>query len=75
MEAERAGFAVFVTTDQNLCYQQNLQDRQLAIVVLLSTSWPKIWLKIEAIQTALAEVRAGAYLEIIVADVYKGQSD
>ncbi len=73
MEAERAGFAVFVTTDQNLRYQQNLQDRQLAIVVLLSTSWPKIRLKIEAIQTALAEVRAGAYLEIAITGAHRSR--
>jgi len=37
--AEREGYEVFVTTDSNLRYQQNLAGRQLAIVVLLSTSW------------------------------------
>lgn len=73
VEAEKAGFAVFVTTDQNLRYQQNLQDRRLAIIVLLSTSWPKIRLKTEAIQTALAEVRAGAYIEIAIIDAHKGR--
>ena len=39
--AEEAGFGVFVTTDRNLKYQQNLTNRRLAIVVLLSTSWPR----------------------------------
>ena len=38
--AEQAGFNVFVATDQCLKYQQNLAGRQIAIVVLLSTSWP-----------------------------------
>ena len=33
--AESAGYQLFVTTDQNLRYQQNLRERQLAIVVLL----------------------------------------
>jgi hypothetical protein len=39
--AEEAGYDVFVTTDTNLKYQQNLSNRRLAIVVLLSTSWPR----------------------------------
>lgn len=32
--AEAAGFEVFVTTDKNIRYQQNLEGRQIAIVVL-----------------------------------------
>ena len=39
--AEKA-FDVFITTDQNLRYQQNLNGRRLAILVLLTTSWPAI---------------------------------
>ena len=30
------------TADQNLRYQQNLTGRRLALVVLQSTSWPRI---------------------------------
>ncbi|MEA5451008.1 hypothetical protein VB780_20690 [Leptolyngbya sp. CCNP1308] len=40
--AEVEGFEVFVTTDQNLQHQQNLSARKLAIVVLNTTSWPRI---------------------------------
>jgi len=40
--AEQEGFTVFVTTDLNLKYQQNLSVRRIAIVVLTSTSWPRI---------------------------------
>ncbi|MCA6507612.1 MAG: hypothetical protein ACK6CP_09530 [Pseudanabaena sp.] len=36
--SEDKGYQIFVTTDRNLRYQQNLSDRQIAIVVLLSTS-------------------------------------
>jgi predicted nuclease of predicted toxin-antitoxin system len=39
--AEQAGFDVFITTDQNLKYQQNLIGRHLTIVVLSTTSWPR----------------------------------
>ena len=31
--AEQAGYDLFITTDQNLRYQQNLRDRHLAILV------------------------------------------
>ena len=32
--AEDKGYQIFVTTDRNLRYQQNLSDRQIAIVAL-----------------------------------------
>jgi len=32
--AEGKGYQIFVTTDRNLRYQQNLSDRQMAIVAL-----------------------------------------
>ena len=38
--AERNSFEVFVTTDSRLRYQQNLSARRIAVVCLLSTSWP-----------------------------------
>lgn len=66
--AEKAGFEVFITTDQNLRYQQNLRERKLAIIVLLGTSWPKIQLRLEAIHKAVADVPMGNYLEIAILD-------
>ena len=62
--AEAAGFEVFVTTDRNLKYQQNLTARTLSIVVLLTTSWPRIQLSLPAVLTALECARAGAYQEV-----------
>jgi predicted nuclease of predicted toxin-antitoxin system len=40
--AEREGFAVLVTTDTKLKFQQNLSGRRIAIVASLTTSWPRI---------------------------------
>ena len=40
--ADDAGFALLVTTDQHLQYQQNLSSRQIAVLVLTTTSWPRI---------------------------------
>jgi hypothetical protein len=42
LAAAETAFAAFLTTDQNLLYQQNLAGRRLAILVLPTTSWPKI---------------------------------
>jgi hypothetical protein len=62
--AERAGFDLLIATDQNLRYQQSLHDRQLAILVLLSTSCPHIQQHIAAIRTGVELVTAGSYQEI-----------
>ena len=40
--AEAAGFDVLVTTDQNLRYQINLQNRKLAAFILSRGNWPQI---------------------------------
>ena len=57
--AEEAGFQVLITTDQNLRYQQNLRERRIAIVVLRSTSWPRIRLHAEEIRRTIDAVNAG----------------
>ncbi len=51
--AEREGYELLVTTDRNLKHQQNLANRRLAIVVLLSTSWPRMQRRIEDIEKAV----------------------
>ncbi|MDX1997921.1 MAG: hypothetical protein SF066_09405 [Thermoanaerobaculia bacterium] len=64
--AEESGFEVFVTTDSNLKYQQNLGARVLAIVVLNSASWPRIALQVEQVVRAVDEARPGSYAEVLV---------
>jgi hypothetical protein len=68
--AEDEGFEVLVTTDQNLRYQQNLQDRKIAIVVLMSTSWPKIQKSVAKVIEAISLTKAGDYLEIVIDSSY-----
>lgn len=51
--AESYGFEVFVTTDTYFAYQQNLFNRAIAIVVLITTSWPRIQRSLAAILSAL----------------------
>lgn len=62
--AEDAGYDLLITTDQNLRYQQNLAGRRLAIVVLLTTSWPKIQKHIARIQNVVGAASEGTYQEI-----------
>ena len=65
--AEQEGFEVFVTTDKNLKYQQNLGARRIAIVVLTSTSWPRIEHEIPAVVRAIDGASQGIYTEVYVA--------
>lgn len=62
--AETAGLTVFVTTDQNLRYQQNLKTRQIAILVLPTTRWPLIKPHASRIRDALSRIQPGDYLEL-----------
>jgi len=62
-EAERS-FDLFITTDQNLRYQQNLTDRRLAILVLCTTSWPVIRQRIPEVIERIAQMKAGDYAEV-----------
>jgi hypothetical protein len=60
---EAAGFDAVITTDQNLRYQQNLSTRRLAIVVLLTTSWPKIKPHATWVGEAVMNLTMGTCLE------------
>lgn len=62
--AEENGYALLITTDQNLKNQQNLAERKLAVMVLLSTSWRMIRHRIGDIQMAVDEIEVGDYKEI-----------
>ena len=62
--AERADFAVLVTTDLNLRYQQNLVSRRIAVVVLSTPSWPRVQGAIEEVVKAVGAASPGSYAEV-----------
>jgi len=64
LSAAQASFDAFVTTDQNLRYQQNLSGRQLAILILWTTSWPKLQRHLPQITAAIGALRAGDFVEL-----------
>ena len=63
---EDARFEVFVTTDQNLKYQQNLAARSISIVVPSTTSWPRIQLVLPHVVAAIESTVSASYSEVIV---------
>lgn len=63
-EAEAKGFEVMITTDQNLKYQQNLTGRKLAILVLSTTSWPRIQKHQQNVIEAVSKLQPGDYKEL-----------
>ncbi len=63
-KAENETYDLLITTDQNLYYQQDLSDRSLAVVVLTTTSWPRIQQRTDHIKSRIKEVEPGTYNEI-----------
>lgn len=62
--AEQEGYELLITTDTNLRYQQNLRSRSIAILVLTTTSWPRIRQVVGELQAAVAAIQEGDYREI-----------
>lgn len=56
-------FDVLVTTDRNLRFQQNLAERKLAVVVLPTTSWPRLLTVAAGIAAFLVTVPPGEIRE------------
>jgi hypothetical protein len=62
--AEIASFDLFITTDQNLRYQQNLTARKLAIIVLPTTRWPVIEQHVTEVAAIVGSIQAGQFQEL-----------
>ena len=60
------GFEVFVTTDTNLRHQQSLAGRRIAIVVLTTTSWPRMQRAVHAVVRAIDGATKPGYTEVLV---------
>ena len=63
-EAEQGNYDIFITTDQNLKYQQALSNRKISIIVLSTTSWPKIRLQISLVIGAIDRVKGNSFEEV-----------
>jgi hypothetical protein len=57
-------FDALVTTDQNLAYQQNLERRRLAILVLGKGNWPQLQPHTARIAAAVDGLTPGGFVEV-----------
>ena len=64
--AEQAGFEVLLTTDQSIRYQQNMSNRQIAVVVLMNTNWQRIARNTEAVRVALEGLQPSEIREVSI---------
>jgi hypothetical protein len=62
--AERAGFDVLVTADKNIRYQQNLEGRKIALVVLGQGRWGPVRRALAEIAAAVNAATPGSYAEV-----------
>jgi hypothetical protein len=65
-KAEGCGFDALVTTDRNLKYQQGIGGRRIAILVLTTTSWPRIRQAILPIRVAIDGIQPGTLIEVSI---------
>jgi hypothetical protein len=64
LAAAEKSFVAFITTDQNLRYQQNLGIRRLAILVLPTVSWPEIQNHMNKVVDAVNALKPGDFIEL-----------
>jgi hypothetical protein len=62
--AEKENFAVLVTGDLSLTYQQNMAGRKIAIVSLSAISWPIIEPYVSKIVNAVDRVESGSFVRV-----------
>ena len=62
--AEAEGFELLVTTDPSLRHEQSLAERPLSVLVLMSTSWPRIEACVDRIAAAAERIGPGECVEL-----------
>jgi hypothetical protein len=62
--AEEAGFDLLLSTDKNIRYQQNLQGRRIAIVILGNSKRPAVHRYIDRVVAAVEAAVPGSYAEV-----------
>jgi hypothetical protein len=64
--AEEAGFEVFLTSDKNIQFQQNLTGRKIGIVALSSPQWPIVRLHVDKVVLAVDAAGPCSYTLVTV---------
>jgi hypothetical protein len=64
LELAETRFDIFITTDQNLRYQQNLRSRRIAIIELSTNKLRRIANSAAMIREAIDLIKPGEYLRL-----------
>lgn len=64
LKLAEAQFEVFITTDKNLRYQQNLAKRTIAFILLPTNQVPIVAALVPEIEAALNKIQIGDFIEI-----------
>jgi hypothetical protein len=59
--AERFGFKLLLTCDQNISYRQNLTGRRIALVVLRTNYWPRLRNHTAVVADAVGAAQNGSF--------------
>ena len=63
---EQAGFEVFLTTDKNVRYQQNMVGRTIAVVVIGVQQWPALQPHVALVVAAVNAATPGSFTEVAI---------
>jgi len=64
--AEEAGFAILVTCDRNIPYQQNLAGRHIALIELSVGAWHAVRNHLDRIVEAINAAKPGSYSVVTI---------
>lgn len=59
-------FDLFITSDQNLRYQQNLTGRQVAILQLSTNKWARILAAAKLLNDAVSNISPGEFRQLAI---------
>jgi hypothetical protein len=62
--AEQAGFAIVITANKNIRYEQSRAGRRIAIVQLSTNHWPTLERHGARVLEALQGISVGAFIEV-----------
>jgi hypothetical protein len=60
-----ASLDLLISTDKNIQHQQNLGGRHLAVIILPTTSWPRLRRQVGLITAAIDGALPGQYREVV----------
>jgi hypothetical protein len=63
-KAEAAGFDALLTADKQIRYQQNLQGRKIAIIVVGNPTWRVLRKYLDRVTAAVNAATPGSYTEV-----------